>query len=125
MIKTDRKIVAAVLKLTDNYHDEMTIGYDPSSLLLVRNFHDVVNGVPLDISEEDAEESVQRLIDAGLLRISSKWDGAYSFCMTSRMKHRHAFWWDSFSKKYIAGFVSGFLVTVAAGVLLHFITGLF
>ena len=125
MIKYDRKIISAVLKLTDNYHDELTIGYNPSSLLLIRNISEVINRVPLDISEDDAEESVGRLIDAGLLRVGRKWLGGFSFCMTSRLKHRHAFWWDSFSKKYIAGFVSGVLVTVAAGVLVHLITGLF
>lgn len=125
MIRTDRKLIAAVLKLTDNYHDEITIGHDPSSLLLVRNINEVVNAVPLSISVEDARESVERLIDSGLLRVSTKWMGGFSFTMTSRLKHRHAFWWDSFSKKFIAGFISGFLVSVASGVALHFITGLF
>lgn len=125
MIRSDRKIISAVLKLTDNYHDEMAIGHDPSSLLLVKKLRTVIKCVPLSISEEDADESVKRLVDAGLLRVKTQWSGGYSFCMTSRLKHRYAFWWDSFSKKYIAGFVSGVITTVAAGVLAHFITGLF
>ena len=64
MIKSDRKIISAVLKLTDNYHDEMTIDRNPSSLLLIKNVGEVIKGVPLSISEEDAHESVKRLIDA-------------------------------------------------------------
>ena len=125
MITADRKIVSAVLKLTDNYHDEMAIGHDPSSLLLLRGHREIVKSVPLSIPTEDADEAVQRLVSADLLRIKSKWYGGYSFCMTSRLKHRHAFWWDSFSKKYIAGFISGVATTVVAGLILHFVTGLF
>lgn len=125
MIKTDRKIVSAVLKLTDNYHDELAIGREPTSLLLINNLHKVVKSVRLSISAEDADESVKRLIDAGLLRIGTKRYGWYSFHMTSRLKHRHAFWWDSFSKRYIAGFISGVVTTVVSGLILHFLTGLF
>ena len=125
MIRTDRKIIAAVLKLANSYHDEMVLGHDPCSLLLVQNISDVVKQVTLSVSKDDAEESVKRLIDSGLLRIETKWMGGYSFCMTSLLKHRHAFWWDSFSKKYIAGFISGVATTVAAGVIAHFITDLF
>lgn len=125
MIKTDRKVVAAVLKLTNNYHDELAIGHDPTSIVLMNGLHEVIKSVRLKISAEDADESVKRLIDRGLLRIGSKGYGWYSFYMTSRLKHRHAFWWDSFSKRYIAGFISGVVTTVVSGLILHFLTGLF
>lgn len=118
MIKTDRKIISAVLKLTDNYHDQMTIGYNPSSLLLIRNISDVIKGIQLSISEEDAEESVRRLIDAGLLRKEAEWSGGYSFCMTSRLKHRHAFWFDAFAKRFWAGFAVGVITAVTANLLI-------
>lgn len=125
MIAADRKIVSAVLKLTDNYHDELAIGHDPSSLLLLRGNRDIVKSAPLKLSVEDADEAVHRLVSAGLLRIKSKWYGGYSFCMTSQLKHRHAFWWDSFAKTYIGGFISGVAVTVVGGLILHFLVGLF
>ena len=124
MIKNDRVIISAVLKLTDNYHDELTLGYNPSSLLLIKNIHDVQKAIPLRISEEDAEESVNRLIKEGFLRTATKWNGGFSFCMTSRLKYRHAFWWDSFTKRYIAGFISGVAVTVVADLIVHFIKSL-
>lgn len=119
MIKTDRKVVAAVLKLTNNYHDELAIAHEPTSIVLLNGHHKVVKDVRLNISAEDADESVKRLIDYGLLRIGSKGYGWYSFYMTSRMKYRHAFWWDSFSKRFIAGFVSG----VAVGISVNLLTG--
>lgn len=125
MIHVDRKVIRAILSLTNNYHDEMTLDSTSSAILLIRNNLNIINSVPVHTAAEDVSESIERLIDLGYLRVSRRWLGGYSFCMTSLLKHRKAFWWDSFSKKFwggfISGLVSGIIVTVLGGLLLSFL----
>lgn len=117
MIKSDRIIIKAVLKLTDNYHDEMTLDKKSSLLLHIRNYREVLNSIPLKVSREDAVESIERLLDRGLLRKCNRWNGGYSFTMTSLLKHRRAFWWDDFTKKFWGGFWIGFATAVATAIV--------
>lgn len=125
MIRIDRKVISAILKLTNNYSDEMTVDRDSSSVLLIRNHHDVLARVPVNVSHEDLEESILRLLDLGMLRKRVGWFGGFSFSMTSRLKHRHAFWFDSFTRKFWGGFfsglISGILITVLGGLLLSYL----
>lgn len=125
MIKNDRKIIKAVLKLTDNYHDELTLDGQSALLIHIHNYREVLNSIPVKMSREDAIESIERLLDNGFLRKYNAWSGGYSFTMTSLLKHRHAFWWDRFTTKFIGGFVlgliSGIIVTVIGGLLLAYI----
>ena len=128
MIKIDRRIISATLKCTDNYHDQMTLDTFSGDVLLI---DDVANGmtvkkrIPLRVSYDDALETVYRLIRSGYLRESHRWCGGFSFCMTSRLKHRHAFMFDAFSHKFIGGFISGIItgiiVTVTGGLVLSYL----
>lgn len=125
MIRIDRKVLRAVRRLTDNYHDEMRIDAGSSSIQLVRDYHQVVNSIHIDYSYEDILEAVHRLTDAGYLKISKRMYGGFFFCMTSLLKHRRAFWWDSFTKKFWCGFaagiLSGVIITVLGGLLLSYL----
>ena len=125
MIRIDRKVIRAILSLTNNYHDELILDSKTPAILLVQNYRDVISSASVNASLEDITESVTRLVDQGYLRVSRKWMGGYSFCMTSLLKHRRAFWWDSFSRKFWGGFVSGLIsgiiVTVFGGLLLSFL----
>lgn len=125
MIRIDRKVISAILKLTNNYSDEMTVDRDSSSILRIQNHHDVLARVPVNVSHEDLEESILRLLELDMLRKRAGWYGGFSFSMTSRLKHRHAFWFDSFTRKFWGGFfsglISGILITVLGGLLLSYL----
>ena len=117
MIRSDRRIVAAVLKLTNNYHDELMYCSDTRKLCIVQNFHDIIKSVPIKGDADDVSESLKRLSGIGWLRVESKWLGGYTFCMTSLMKHRRAFWLDSFTKRFWGGFIAGVLTAAAANLI--------
>ena len=122
MISIDRKIVRAILRLTDNYHDEMA--YDPStrSLALIDgNYHPTSRQVPVDVPSEDVRESIQRLVDKGYLVKTAGWIGGYAFRMTSLLKHRRAFWLDRFTKKFWGGFVFGVITGATAALVGEFL----
>ena len=122
MISIDRKITRAILRLTDNYHDEMA--YDPSthSLALVDvNYHPTSRQVPVDVSAEDVRESIQRLVDKGFLVKTASWMGGCAFRMTSLLKHRRAFWLDRFTKKFWGGFITGVITGGAAAFVGEFL----
>ena len=125
MISIDRKMISAIQKLTDSFHDELHFDSASSSLQVIQYYREVLISLLIDMLPEEAEESIERLIGLGYLRKVSRWYGGYSFCMTPALKHRRAFWWDAFSKKFWGGFVSGLIsgiiITTIGGLLLSFL----
>lgn len=126
MISIDRKIASAVLRLTKNYSDE--IWYDPetNTFHIVRSGNEPDRFVPVPVPPSEVRESVDRLVAAGWLVVLYKIRGGeFYFRITSRLLHRKAFWLDDFTRKFwggfVAGLISGMLVTVIGELLIAFL----
>lgn len=117
MIRSDRKVAGAALKLTRDYSKALSL--DSSGVLCLCDSPD--KAIALKIPVQDALEAVDRLVAKGYFRIHTKYWGGYSFTITSYLNHRFAFFWDRFTRKflfgYIAGIVSGVIVTVLGGLI--------
>lgn len=128
MIRIDKRVASATLKLTKNYSDEIEYRSETGNLNLMSGYHDVVKSVHLKDRPQDVEEAIERLVQKGYLRISKTYMGGYMFSVTSRLNHRFAFFWDDFTKKfwcgYISGIISGIIVTVIGGLLLAYVRSL-
>ena len=113
----DLAISNAVLKCTNNYHDTMTIDAVSGDVLLINSMFQTLKVVHTKIDHEDAIEAVNRLIESGKLRIDLKWDGGFSFCMTSLLKHRKLVLLEVFTRRFLFGFISGIITGVTITVL--------
>lgn len=125
MIRTDKKIANAALKLTKSYADCIEYRSESGNLNLMRDYRSIIRYVHLDIPPQDVEESIERLIQKDYFRLSKTYMGGYMFSVTSKLNHRFAFFWDDFTKKFwngfIVGLISGVLSTVIGGLLLAYI----
>ncbi len=120
MIKTDRKIKNKILQLAPDMNDE--IHYNPFEcrLEIMKGYHEVSRSIPLEVEPQLVEESLQRLIDAGYLRVTFSFMGGYIFSITSRFVLRREFFWDNFTQKFTYGFITGVSTTVIAELLVAF-----
>ena len=122
MFFIDFAISNAVLKCTSNYHDAMTIDALSCDILLLDSSFRALKIVRTKVDHDDAIEAVNRLIESGRLRIDRKWDGGFSFCMTSLLKHRKLVLLELFTQRFLCGFVagviSGVIITVVGELLL-------
>ena len=125
MLKTDRKLKNAIVKLKPLPGDEICYNPKAGQLQIIQNYHDIIRFVPFDVPEQLVPGSIQRLIDAGFLVISEKFNGGFYFSITDLFILRNEYWWDNFSHKfifgYITGIISGIIVTVIGGLLLAYI----
>lgn len=114
MLKTDRMIIKAAKALTDNMHDELQ--FDPSAkeLQVVKDYHTVIRSTPLDISSDIYLSSMSRLLDEGYFRVSTKYSGGFFVQITDRIVLAKEYWWDNFTRRFIFGYVSGFVSGAAA-----------
>ena len=125
MIRIDKKIAKAALKLTKSYADCIEYRPESGNLNLMLDYRSIIRYVHLDIPSQDVEESIERLIQKEYFRVSKTYMGGYMFSVTSKLNHRHAFFWDDFTKKFwngfVVGLISGVLSTVVGGLLLAYI----
>ncbi|WP_281522850.1 hypothetical protein [Mogibacterium timidum] len=115
MIRIDRKLSNAILKISDSYDSEFFYDIDENGIF----FNDKLYSVPIDKSE--IKGSLVRLIDAGyLIPAANSWC-TVEFSISPELKHAKAFWFDRVSKRFIYGFISGVLTSVTAMLLVKLI----
>lgn len=118
MISIDRKMSRFILSITKQYSDRII--FDPNAggfyfWTGIRSDQPVIFP-PFDILETEA--SLARLEQASLINIIQRiMGGGMIFCITPELLHYRSFWFDRFSKKFMAGFVSGVVVSITANLL--------
>jgi hypothetical protein len=119
MIRIDRKLSKAILKISDSYDSEFFYDIDKSEIL----FNDKLYSVPIDKAEIKA--SLDRLINAGYLIPSVNSWCTVGFSISPELKHAKAFWFDRVTKRFIYGFISGVVTSVTAALLVKLIEKFF
>ena len=122
MIRLDRKVCRAALKLSKKSYDAI-LQYDSVSgeLQSVREDHSVIASIKLKIDPDDVELSIERLIEKGFFEVYLRHFGGLSFSITPLLKHRSAFMLDAFSKRFWGGFITGVLTATAANLLTGYV----
>lgn len=115
MIRIDRKLSKAILKISDSYDSEFFYDIDENGIF----FNDKLYSVPIDKSE--IKGSLVRLIDAGYLIPSNNAWCTIEFSISPELKHAKAFWFDRITKRFIYGFISGVLTSISAALLVKLI----
>lgn len=112
MISVDRKMIRRILKLTHSMKDYIWYEEDAKRLVLTGpSTTEKLKTIDLNIDPSFVRGSLSRL--AKLKMISFHPVDASYFRITDRMILRRAFWFDSFSKKFWGGFITGFAVEAA------------
>lgn len=126
MIRIDRAVARAVLKLSKKSYSAALL-YDPSQgiLFLMDGLHDVRDSVRLKLSPDEVTRSIGRLMDRGYFEKTRSFNGGFTFSVTPLLRHRFAFWADSFTKKFWGGFFTGVAVSVTANLLTGYVQQLF
>ena len=126
MIHIDKIVARAALKLSPSGY-KTQIFYDPDSReLYVGSLADhKVRGASRKISVDPADVPLcfERLAEKGLV-LKQDYFGGSCITVLPKLRHRFAFALDAFTKRYVGGFISGVLTTVAAGVILHYVIGI-
>lgn len=126
MISIDRKVSRDILKITTQYND--SILFDPTigGFCKWRGTHPDKAEQIASVPVSEIPGALRRPEERGMIKkIQGLMGDGMIFRITPELLHAKAFWWDRFTKTYVAGFVSGVLTTVVSGLLLHFLTGLF
>lgn len=126
MISIDRKICRDILKVTTDYNTSVL--FDPAigGYAVWHMSHPETASVTSSVPVNEVPGALRRLEALEMVKkVQGAMNGAVIFRITPELLHAKAFWWDRFTKTYVAGFISGVLITVASGLLLHFLTGLF
>ena len=124
MIKIDRKTCRDILRVTTSYKEWINFSHKDGGYSLNSNSAPVVISASIPLKEVSG--SLLRLEASGLIKkISDVWGDDMIFVITPELLHYKAFWFDRFTKTYLAGFISGVGVSVISGLLIHFLTGFF
>ena len=120
MITIDKKVIRAILKLSSSYDQLFDFKTDESVLRLFGT--DV--SAKLNFHPAEIYDSLYRLNDLGYIHLINR-EGHIFFEIKPRINHRFAWWLDTFSKRFLFGFVagvmSGIIITVIGGLLLAYL----
>lgn len=126
MISIDRKVSRDILSVTKDYN--VKILFDPAlgGFAVWHMSHpDKANRVP-SVPITEVSGALERMEERGMIKkIQGTWGGSMIFCITPELLHAKAFWWDRFSKKFWGGFAAGIAASVASGLILQLLQGLF
>lgn len=117
MLKTDRIVKNALVKLNPYYTDELRYFPNTKQLCIVKNYDEIIRSVPVKLESYDVDLSIERLINGSWLKYSTKFMGGYTFSITARFKLRKEYWWDNFSHRFVYGFLSGIVSGVIISVV--------
>ncbi len=126
MISIDRKVCHDVLRVTNDYN--ASVLFDPAigGYAIWHMSHPETASVISSVPINEVPGALRRLEKQEMIKkIQGAMNGAVVFRITPELLHAKTFWWDRFTKTYVAGFISGVLITVASGLLLHLLTGSF
>lgn len=120
MIAIDRKVCKDILKLTKDYNTSVIFAPDINGYAIWHKYHPEKADQPSSVPAHEVKDSLVRLSDRKMiLKIQGSMSGAVVFRITPELLHAKAFWWDRFSKTYVAGFISGVASSVAGGLILQ------
>lgn len=117
MLKTDRIVKNALVKLNPYYTDELQYFANTKQLCIVKNYNEIIRSVPVNLEPFDVNLAIERLINDDWLKYSTKYMGGYTFSITARFKLRKEYWWDNFSHRFVYGFLSGIVSGVIISVV--------
>ena len=107
-------IIKAAKNLTSSMRDEIQFDSSAKELQVIIDYHTVIRSVPLNISTEIYLSSMERLVNEGYFRVSTTFSGGFFVQITDRIVLAKEYWWDNFSKRFVFGYVSGFVSGAAA-----------
>jgi len=124
MIRNDQIFKNNLVELSPSLADDIASDAEHNELQIIRDYRSVVRSVSVKIPSDLVPGVIDRFINIGYLKKSKTFMGGFFFSITDRFILRKEFWWDNFTKRflcgYIAGIISGILITVAGGLLLAF-----
>lgn len=126
MVSIDRTVCRDILKMTTDY--DVRVLFDPNAggYSIWKGSYPEHAFLSSSVPISEVPGALSRLErDSRIKTFQKAYGGLWIFLITPELLHAKAFWWDRFSKTYLAGFISGAAATFAGGLLLHFFTGLF
>lgn len=126
MIRIDRKTCRDILRVTKRYDNKVFFHPDISGYCLWSGAHPKHASVVSSVPVSEVFGSLNRLNDQKLIEKQMGVMGnGMIFCITPELLHYKAFWFDRFTRTFLAGFLSGIATSVVAGLVLHFLIKLF
>ena len=126
MIKIDRKVCRDILKLTHDYDKSLFFSPSLGGFSFWHNSPPEKPEIKSSAPLSEIYESLLRLEERGLIHIIQKsWNKDVIFRITPELLHYKAFWFDRFTRTYVAGFISGVLTALLSGLLIEIFLRLF
>jgi len=126
MLRMDRKTCHDILKVTNSYDTSIFFHPNIGGFCIWTGLVPDQGSVKPSIPISEVPGSLNRLCEQKLIeKMIGTMDNGMIFRIAPELLHYKAFWWERFTKTYVAGFFSGIAATVIAGLILHFFTGLF
>lgn len=113
MNQIDKKVLRGIRKLKPDYNTELIFGFRDDRIFV----NSTSRFVQYSLKTPEIRDSIERLIDNGFLKASTRFDGGIMFFVTPKFKHRNVFLIEDFKQKFLWGFLVGFISGIAATVL--------
>lgn len=120
MIWSDILVASKIHHFSNTYDEQIWVNMESGTFQTVTESHVSPRVLNPKISFQDIPGCLERLESFGYIKISRVWGGMY-FSVTPKLNHWFQFFLDTFSKKFLGGFVTGIVVTIIGGVATAYI----
>lgn len=120
MIWSDIIVAIQIHHFSVRYNEQIWADPDSGTFQIVTNAKTPPRFMHPFIDNQDIPGCLYRLNDLGYIKLSAILGEMYFF-VTPKMNHWLQFFFDSFSKKFLGGFLTGITVTVIGGLLLAYV----